>query len=298
MSVSSPTNTSFAVLGSSGSLSPYVINALSKQPGVKKVIVLSRPSSSAPFLPSNVELVRADYGNHSALVELFKKHSIDVVISTLSDSAVMDAQKKLALAAKEAGVKLFVPVEYGFVTIGFAEKGGPKVWANKDEFAAFLKSIDLPYARVFTGLWNNFTGWLVGYNHNQKVNIVGKGETLASFTAEEDVGGFIAHVTTTFPMPRLAWANFRLEGDRLTLRQIAERFNKPIEFVDSTPEPMAEHRNLLQKAIETGAGSTGWDPVKEKENPPDSDDGAGSANKLWEGHVWKKVDSLEIEVSL
>ncbi|THV02270.1 NAD(P)-binding protein [Dendrothele bispora CBS 962.96] len=295
MSSSSPTNTSFAVLGSNGKISPYIINALSKQAGVKKVIVLSRPSSSAPDLPSNVELVHVDYNDHSALVELFKKHSTDIVISTLPDSAVTDAQKKSALAAKEAGAKLFVPVEYGFVTIGFAQKGEPKFWANKDEFAAFLKSIDLPYARVFTGIWNTVTGWFVGYNANQKVNIIGKGETPASFTAQEDVGGFIAHVTTTLPISRLAYANFRLEGDRLTLRQVAERFNKPIEFVDSTPEPMAQYRDILQRTVEAGAGSTGWDPVKEKENPADSDDGAGSANKLWEGHVWKKVDSLELK---
>jgi len=50
--------------------------------------------------------------------------------------------------------------------------------------------------------------------------------------------------------------------------------------------------DVLQRAFEKGAGSTGWDFLKEIENPRDSENGAGSANKLWEGHVWKKLESL------
>jgi hypothetical protein len=127
------TNTSFAVLGSNGALGPFIIDALSKHPGVKKLIVFSRPSSSKPSLPPNAELITVDYNDHSNLVDVFRKNSTDVVVSTFSHTAIWDAQKKAALAAKEAGVKLFVPSEYGLVTIGHAGKGG--VFSDKDEFA-------------------------------------------------------------------------------------------------------------------------------------------------------------------
>jgi len=131
------TNTSFAVLGSNGNIAPHIIDALSKHPGVKKLIVISRPSSKppSPSLPSNAELVHVDYNDHAALVDIFRKNSTDVIVSAVSGAAILDAQKKAAVAAKEAGVKVFVPTEYGLVTIGFAGKGAGNLFAEKDEFA-------------------------------------------------------------------------------------------------------------------------------------------------------------------
>ncbi|THU99929.1 hypothetical protein K435DRAFT_837493 [Dendrothele bispora CBS 962.96] len=293
MSPTTYTHTSFAVLGLNGNITPFIIDALSKHPGVKKLIVLSRPSSSTPpSLPANAEVIQVDYNDHAALVEIFKKNSTEVVISTLSNAAIWDAQKKSALAAKEAGVKLFVPSEYGIVTIGFAGKGAGNPFVDKDEFAEFLKSIELPYARFFTGMWLRYVPWAIGYDANQKVNILGKGETPISFTAEEDTAGFIAHVTTTLPLTRLSNAHFRLEGERLTTRQIADRLSKPFEYVQAIPGSNSELRTAIVGQCETGAGSTGWDRLKQEENRSDSEEGAGSANKLWEGHVWLKLEDV------
>ncbi|KAF5338102.1 hypothetical protein D9758_015383 [Tetrapyrgos nigripes] len=290
---SSYTNTSFAVLGSNGAISPYVIEALSKHPGVKKLIVLSRPSSSKPAnFPANAELIPVDYNDHVALVNVFTKHSTEVVVSTLSNTAILDAQQKAAKAAKEAGVKLFAPSEYGVVSVGLAGLGEGNPLASKDRFAEFLKSIELPYVRYFTGLWLRYVPWIIGYDDNQKVNIIGKGESPISCTAEEDAGGFIAHTLTTLPPSQLSNAHFRLEGERLTIRQIAQRLNKPINPVEAIPGPGSELRTILAKHCEIGAGSTGWDNGKQKENPKDSEEGAGSANKFWEGHVWKKLEEV------
>ncbi|KAF5333941.1 hypothetical protein D9758_018158 [Tetrapyrgos nigripes] len=291
------TNTSFAVLGSggAGSISPFIVDALSEQPGVKKLIVLSRSSSqnlASRSLPANAELVPVDYDDHSALVEIFKKYSIDVVVSTLPLPAVLDAQKKAAVAAKEAGVKLFVPSEYGFITFGLAGTGN--ILSEKDEFTAFLKSIGLPYSLFFTGAWIRFIPFFIGYESNQKVNIVGKGETPVRFTAEEDLAGFIAHVTTTLPQPRLSNAHFRIQNEHLTLCQLADRLQKPFVFTDYIPgqEPYASLRAFLLSQFEAGTASTGWNHVERRENPKDSDEAAGSANHLWEGHVWKKLEDI------
>ncbi|KAK7460418.1 hypothetical protein VKT23_009138 [Stygiomarasmius scandens] len=103
---------------------------------------------------------------------------------------------------------------------------------------------------------------------------------------------FIAHVTTTLPLSRLSNSHFRLEGECLTIRQIAERLNKPIEYVQTIPGPNSEFRTAILGQCEKGAGSTGWDHLKQEENPRDSEEGAGSANKLWEGHVWKKLEDV------
>ncbi|KAK7460424.1 hypothetical protein VKT23_009143 [Stygiomarasmius scandens] len=286
------TNTSFAILGSSGSLPPHIIDALSKHPGVKKLIVLSRPSSKPTSLPSNAELVHVDYNDHKALVEIFKKNSIDAVVSGLPVEAILDEQKKAAVAAKEAGVKMFVPTEYSLVTIGSTGTDSGIFLAEKNEFAGFLESIQLPYTRVFTGLWHQYVPYTFGYDTNQKINILDKGEIPISLTALEDIGGFIAYALTTLPLSKLSNAHFRLEGDRLTTRQIAEKLNKPVEYVQAIPGSDSELRTAIVGNFKTGAGSTGWDPVKQQENPRDSEDGAGSANKLWEGHVWKKLEDV------
>ncbi|KAF5336639.1 hypothetical protein D9758_015946 [Tetrapyrgos nigripes] len=289
--VMSNTNTSFAVLGSggAGSISPFIVDALSEQPGVKKLNFASRS------LPANAELVPVDYDDHSALVEIFKKYSIDVVVSTLPLPAVLDAQKKAAVAAKEAGVKLFVPSEYGFITFGLAGTGN--ILSEKDEFTAFLTSIGLPYSLFFTGAWIRFIPFFIGYESNQKVNIVGKGETPVSFTAEEDLAvpsGFIAHVTTTLPQSRLSNAHFRIQNEHLTLCQLADRLQKPFVFTDYIPgqEPYASLRAFLLSQFEAGTASTGWNHVEQRENPKDSDEAAGSANHLWEGYVWKKLEDI------
>lgn len=75
------------------------------------------------------------------------------MISTIGLTGVKDQpQEILGRAAKAAGVKLFVPSEYGIDTKD--DSSGPFV--AKRKFAELLKEIDLPYVRIFTGLWTDY----------------------------------------------------------------------------------------------------------------------------------------------
>jgi len=291
-----PTYTSFVVLGSGGSLSPYIIDALSKEPDVKKLIVFSRlGSSSKPIPPSSkAELLQVDYNDHTSLIDIFRTHGTEVIVSTLSTDAVTDDnQKKVALAAKEAGtVKLFFPSEYGVVTHGLGGKGHGWL-SGKDEFKDFLESIDLPYARVFTGVWFRWIPWLTGYNANGKINILkDKGDTPISFTAEEDIGEFIAYVSTHLPPSQLANVRFRLQGERRTTKEIASQLGKPIEFVDAIPGENSEWPTSIATECELGVGSTGYNHELKKDNDVAGPEGAGSGNRFWEGHVWRKIEDV------
>ena len=139
-----PTYTSFVVLGSSGSLSPYIIDALSKEPDVKKLIVLSRLGSSSKAIPptsTKAEFLQVDYDDHASLIDIFRTHGTEVIVSTLPNAAVTDTQRKIALAAKEAGtVKLFFPSEFGVVTYGLGGKG--QGWlSEKDEINGTFNEI-------------------------------------------------------------------------------------------------------------------------------------------------------------
>lgn len=59
-------------------------------------------------------LVPVDYSNGTELEAALKGH--EVVISTFAEAGVV-VQPGLAKAAKAAGIKLFVPSEYGFVRL-------------------------------------------------------------------------------------------------------------------------------------------------------------------------------------
>lgn len=139
-----PTYTSFAVLGSTGSLSPYIIDALSKEQAVTKLIVLSRSSSSSKPTPpsSKAEFLQVDYDDQTALVEIFKTHGTEVIVSTVSNVAVTNTQRKVGLAAKEAEtVKLFFPSEFGVVTYGLGGKG--RGWISEKDEINGLKFIEI-----------------------------------------------------------------------------------------------------------------------------------------------------------
>lgn len=81
----------------------------------------------------------------STLVDAFK--GVEVVISTIPFSA-LETQKPLARAAKEAGVKIFVPSEYG----GQSHKGGDHfIYQAKKATQDYLREINLPYTLLYTG---------------------------------------------------------------------------------------------------------------------------------------------------
>jgi len=106
-------------------------------------------STNPEWFSKGAELAKVNYADESSIVAAFK--GIDVVISTLG-VGVVDQQDVLARAAKAAGVKLFVPSEYGVTTENATS--GPLL--IKKKFAESLKEINLPYVKIFTGLWTDY----------------------------------------------------------------------------------------------------------------------------------------------
>lgn len=77
---------------------------------------------------------------------------IDVVISTLAGSTFDTVQIALAKAAKLAGVKLFVPSEFGSDTLGATEGA----FGQKARVQQALKELGLPYTLFFTGSFSDY----------------------------------------------------------------------------------------------------------------------------------------------
>jgi len=256
--------TSFAVVGAGTVGGPLVKALLSKG---ASVVVITRPgSSTSDTLPTGAKVAVVD--PKSAAASAFREHKVEVVVSTVGNAGLSD-QPTMAEGAKLAGVKLFVPSEFGFPTIGHTQ-GGLGV---KDKFAGHLAEIGLPSLRIFTGAFTHWTPWLVELDSG-KFKIVGKGETKGSFTAIEDIAGFTAHVLTTLPPPKLENAIFRIEGANTSLREIAALYGNAvqIEYVDKLSD---DFKTMLQGLFESGKGATG-----------------GTSNDLWEGHQWKGIKEV------
>ena len=162
----------FAVVGA-GAIGSFIIRQLltEKTAGtVDNIVVLTRQASLAsesacktPFTnqPSQgskttvdhaAKLIPVDYSNKESIKTALT--GVDVVISTVPATA-LGVQPGIAEAAKEAGVKLFVPSEFGVPTEGATDN----IFGAKANIHRQLKAIGIPYALFYTGpfadyLWN------------------------------------------------------------------------------------------------------------------------------------------------
>jgi uncharacterized protein YbjT (DUF2867 family) len=128
-----------------GSLGKHFVDAFAANKDVSLVVFSRSESAGTKDVPAGTKVVPTDLTSLDSITAAFKDSKVDVVISTLGHAGILAAQTLIADAAKAAGVKLFVPSEWGFVTIGATE--GP--FGVKEAAAKHLASIGLPSVRIF-----------------------------------------------------------------------------------------------------------------------------------------------------
>jgi uncharacterized protein YbjT (DUF2867 family) len=99
---------------------------------------------SKTTVQGDAKVIQVDYNNKESIK--YALTGVDVVISTVPIAA-LDVQEKIAAAAKEVDVKLFVPSEYGEVT----ERATEGISGSKANTQGQLKALGLPYATFYTG---------------------------------------------------------------------------------------------------------------------------------------------------
>jgi uncharacterized protein YbjT (DUF2867 family) len=98
------------LLGATGDTGKYILSALLAD-STFNVSILSRINSNATF-PSNVKVFKVDYSDKDALTKALVGQ--DVVISTVGGEGLFDNfGRTLVEAAIDAGVKWFIPSEFG-----------------------------------------------------------------------------------------------------------------------------------------------------------------------------------------
>ncbi|KAN0124406.1 hypothetical protein V8E52_002055 [Russula decolorans] len=221
--------TKFAVVGA-GSIGSYIIQQLLKDKAagiVKEVIVLTRQGSKTT-VQGDAKVIQVDYSNEASIK--YALTGVDVVISTVP-MTVLDVQEKIAAAAKQVDVKLFVPSEYGGVTEG-ATEGIPGAKAN---IQGKLKALGMPYAAFYTGPWADFAWKSVYYLdvRSGKVSAGGDGNKQITFTSRVDIARYMSYVLTHLPFEQLKNRSFAIAGDNKSFNEIfkayEERTGKKLE---------------------------------------------------------------------
>lgn len=128
--------------------SPSILKGLTSSPHNYNVSVLSRQESSYKA-PEGVKLIKTDYSPES-LASVLKGQ--DAVVSAITTTAVLD-QKKIIDAAIVAGVKRFIPSEYGVDTSDPVSLKRVPPLAFKNQIREYLESKQgqIEWTSIYTG---------------------------------------------------------------------------------------------------------------------------------------------------
>jgi hypothetical protein len=165
--------------------------------------VLSRLGSPSK-LPAGVPILKVDYDSVASLTAAFQ--GVDVVVSGVGALAI-PAQINIINGAVAAGVKRYLPSEYGHDTTDPAVQALPAYKAKADVYA-YLKKVslnsNLTYTLVATGPFLDYAlkiPFLIGASKEHKAEIYDDGDKRFSTTSRSTIGkavvGVIHHLEQT-----------------------------------------------------------------------------------------------------
>ncbi|KAM7210847.1 hypothetical protein V8F06_013761 [Rhypophila decipiens] len=180
--------TRVAIAGATGNLGPAIVTQLLS--AGFKVTALTR-DASATKVPAGVSTTTVDYSSLSSLTAALKGQ--DAVVSTLGSLAV-DKQLLLVEAAAAAGVKRFIPSDFGSNTVHPKAAALP-VYGDKVAVQKLLKekaaaNPNFTYTIILNGPFLDW-GIMVGFvldAKNKKITLYDGGERLFSATTLESIG--------------------------------------------------------------------------------------------------------------
>ncbi|TFK47283.1 NAD(P)-binding protein [Heliocybe sulcata] len=239
------------VIAGVGRIGEYVAEEFLKlkaSGSVSSLTVLTRSTASDNAVLEKVvklgaQVTTVDYNAHDSLVSALT--GVDAVVSALGGYG-HKAQYQLADAAKAAGVKLFLPSEWGLYSRGVTDG----FYAAHDAVHKHLEKIELPYALFYNGMWsdmmfNPYAGWNIPQG---KITIWGEGNTPITWTTRRDAARFVAHLLTHIPVDQLAGKAFSVEGDRKTLNELVEGYTaRTGKRLEVTHLPIAEQEKIMKE---------------------------------------------------
>ncbi|XP_010539282.1 PREDICTED: isoflavone reductase homolog P3-like [Tarenaya hassleriana] len=192
------------VIGGTGYIGKFMVEASAKA-GNPTFVLVRQSSTSDPvkgklvqtFKDLGVNILHGDINDHESLVNAIKQ--VDVVISAIGGTQIMD-QAKIIAAIKEAGnVKRFLPSEFGTdVDRTNAVEPAKSAFSAKAQIRRAVEAEGIPHTYVVA---NCFAGYYLptlvqpqqaGLSSppRDKVTIYGDGNAKAVINKEEDVAAY------------------------------------------------------------------------------------------------------------
>ncbi|KAL9107804.1 MAG: hypothetical protein Q9227_007319 [Pyrenula ochraceoflavens] len=223
------TVTKVALAGATGNLGPTILSALLS--ANFHVTVLTRSTSNNPgTFPPNVAVTPVDYSSLPSLTAALQDH--DAIVSTIATAAI-SAQTNLVHAASAAGIKRFIPSEFGSDTSNPKARQLPcfrdKVLVQDLLKQEAAKAGGMTYTFVCTGPFLDW-GVMVGF----LMNVKGKSITLYD-------GG-----ERRFSASRLSTIGKAVAS---SLQHLDETKNRSV-YVHDTAKTLREFEAIGQKATE------------------------------------------------
>ncbi|RPA91163.1 NAD(P)-binding protein [Choiromyces venosus 120613-1] len=190
------------LVGATGNLGPSILKALQASPALETTILTRENSQTAQSPPANTKVLTADYTSVASLAAAFAGQ--DAVVSTIAVAALGD-QQTLIDAAIQAGVKRFIPSEFGS-NVTNEKTGKLSVFGGKIATVGYLKKkeSEISWSAVINGPffdWGLKAAFLGVDIPNKKATILDGGNTPFSTTILSDIGqsvvGILAHPEET-----------------------------------------------------------------------------------------------------
>jgi uncharacterized protein YbjT (DUF2867 family) len=151
---------------------------------------------------------------------------IDVVVSAVgNDEVTTPGQKNLIDAAKQQGVKRFIPSDYS-VDYRKLDYGDNDNLDKRKEVFEYLQHSGLEYTLVLNGAFmdNVGTPYMPQFDlEHQTFQYWGNGDTPLDFTTTDDTAKYVAEAVSD---PNLANTALEVAGDVLTSKQLKAAYEK------------------------------------------------------------------------
>jgi uncharacterized protein YbjT (DUF2867 family) len=212
------------VAGSTGMLGTKIVSALLDKGDIN---VRAMVRSSNDTNPKNRQKIDAMKAKGAMLVEADAMQletllpvctGVDVVVSAIGNNEVtVPGQKNLIDAAKQQGVKRFIPSDYS-IDYRKLDYGDNDNLDKRKEVFEYLQHSGLEYTLVLNGAFMDSIAYMPLFDlEHETFQYWGDGETPMDLTTTDDTAKYVAEAVSD---PSLANTALEVAGDTLTAKQL------------------------------------------------------------------------------
>ncbi|KAK2609874.1 hypothetical protein N8I77_003349 [Diaporthe amygdali] len=228
------------IIGASGAIGSIILEAFLETLSVTITILQRASTTKTVFPPSARVITIPDDYPHDSLIAAFARQ--DAVINCVTTLAV-HTQLRIISAAVEAGVRRFIPSEYGLNNNSPAARALCPVFREKGEVQDYLRTLEhrMEWMAVANGMWLKWSAtheFLGMHIDARKFVLWDDGEGLFSTTTEENTALAVVNALTKKweeTANKVVWlSDFAVSQKQLL--EAVERFTGEkfdTEFIDS-----------------------------------------------------------------